>query len=133
MTTVQEQIANTVRQMYEAVGNDDRRSLGRLLCPDFHAFENGRRMSGGAMLDLMSKFHAQGQRFRWSVTEEEVQPQGNLAVIAYVNRGSITQAPGAEPVPLAWLETAVLRKEDQSWRVAFLHSNRMERVQASAE
>ncbi len=110
--------------MYAAVGVDDRAGLDAVLCRDFHAFENGVRMTGGELLDLMSRYYAEGKRYRWSVTGEQVEVQGDLAVITYVNQGSIAESPGAGPVPLSWLETAVLRRDASSWRVAFLHSTR---------
>jgi hypothetical protein len=110
--------------MYAAVGADDRIAFNAIVCPDFHAFENGVRMTSRELLDLMSGLYAQGNRYRWSVTEEQVEIQGDPAVVAFVNHGAIIKAPGANPTPRAWLETVILRRGASGWRVAFLHSNR---------
>jgi hypothetical protein len=36
---------------------------------------------------------------------------------------------GAEPMPLAWLETVLPRRRAGRWRVAFLHSTRTSAAQ----
>ena len=46
-----------------------------------------------------------------------------MAWITYVNRGSIKDASGTKAV--SWLESAVLRKENDSWRIQFFHSTRV--------
>jgi hypothetical protein len=114
----------TIEKMYAAVGRDDRESLNEVLAPDFHAFENGVAVSGGELLALMSRLYADGKRYRWSVTSPQVEIQGNLGAVMYLNVGSVVEAPGADPTPLSWLETVVLRREASGWRVAFLHSTR---------
>lgn len=124
MTTDEQDIIQTIEQMYAAVGLDDRARLDDILCRDFHAFENGVHMTGRELLDLMSEHHAAGKRYCWSVTEAQVEVQGNIGVIIYVNQGSIAEAPGANSIPLSWVETALLRRDHSGWRVAFLHSTR---------
>jgi ketosteroid isomerase-like protein len=122
--TDQQDIIQTIERVFAAIGGDDRVSLDGVLCRDFHAFENGVHMTGRELLDLMSKYHAEGKRYRWSVTEAQVEVQGNLGVIVYVNQGSIAEVPGADPTPMSWLETVLLRRDQTGWRVAFLHSTR---------
>jgi ketosteroid isomerase-like protein len=124
LNTDDQNIITTIEQLQAAVAKDDRERLDGFLCRDFHAFENGIRMTGHELLELMSKYYAEGRRYRWSVTEAQVEVQGNLAVIAYVNQGSIAEAPGANPTPMSWLETVLLRRDGSGWRVAFLHSTR---------
>lgn len=124
MRTDEQDLIQTIERAFEAVGNDDRSGLDRVLCEDFHAFENGIHMTGREMLDLMSKYYAEGKRYRWSVTEAQVEVQGDLGVIVYVNQGSIADAPGADPTPISWLETVLLRRDKSGWRMAFLHSTR---------
>jgi hypothetical protein len=115
----------TIERMYAAVGRDDREGLNGVLTSDFHAFENGVAMSGSDLLKLMSQLYAGGKRYRWSVTSPQVEVQGNLGAVVYLNIGSVVEAPGAEPTALSWLETVLLRREASGWRVAFLHSTRV--------
>jgi ketosteroid isomerase-like protein len=125
------EIIATIEGLFEAVGNDDRAGAEQFLCHDFHAFENGVQMTGRELLDLMSRLYAEGKRYQWSVNSPQVELQGDLGVIAYVNHGSITETPGAAPTPMSWLETVLLRREESGWRAAFLHSTRSKAANAA--
>jgi Domain of unknown function (DUF4440) len=124
MTADESNIISAIQGMFAALGEDDRARLDGVLSADFHAFENGVQMTRSQLLDLMSQSFKAGRRYRWSVASPQVEIQGGLAAVIYLNVGSITEAPGAEPVPMSWLETALLRRQGNSWRVAFLHSTR---------
>jgi hypothetical protein len=115
----------TIERAFVAIGKDDQMLLREIFCEDFHAFENGVPVTGPEVFELMSRFHAQGKRYRWSVNSPQIEVQGNLGVVVYVNRGSISETPGSDPIPMSWVETAVLRRQESSWRLAFLHSTRM--------
>ena len=124
MNTEAQEMVTAIERVFAAIGDDDRARLNEALCEDFHAFENGVRMTGRDLLDLMSRYHAEGRRYRWSVNSPQIEVQGNLGVVVYVNHGSITEAPGSNPVPMSWLETVLLRRQESKWRLAFLHSTR---------
>ncbi len=132
MTTDATDMIAVIQRMYTAIGENDRLRLNEVLCEDFHAFEDGVHMSGQELLDLMSKSYAEGRRYRWSVASPQVEVQGDLGAVVYLNVGSVTQAPGAEPVPVSWLETVLLRRQTGRWRVAFLHSTRTKAIQSAA-
>jgi hypothetical protein len=117
-------VVAVIERIFAALGEDDEARLSALLCDEFHAFENGVRMSRRELLAAMSRYHSQGRRYRWSVTSPQIEIQADLAAVVYVNQGSITEA-GADPVPTSWLETVLLRRQESQWRVAFLHSTRM--------
>ena len=80
----------------------------------------------------MSTLHAQGRRSRWSVNSPQIESQGDLGVVVYVNQGSITEAAGSDPMPTSWLETVLLRRQAPGWRLAFLHSTRSAAAQGGA-
>ena len=56
-------------------------------------------------------------------TEPEVHINGNTAWIAYVNKGSISDASGI--VNQNWLESAFLEKQAGTWKIVFMHSTRV--------
>ena len=114
----------TIERVFAALANDDHARLIDVLSEDFHAFENGASFTGLELLDLMRRYYREGRRYRWSVTSPQIELDGNLGVVVYVNRGSIAEAPDAEPIPMTWLETVVLRRQEFGWRLAFLHSTR---------
>src|SRR6516165_987228 len=101
----------TIERAFVAIGKDDQMLLREIFCEDFHAFENGVPVTGPEVFELMSRFHAQGKRYRWSVNSPQIEVQGNLGVVVYVNRGSISETPGSDPIPMSWVETAVLRRQ----------------------
>ena len=58
---------------------------------------------------LIKAQHVAGKRYEWNVTEPHVHIRGNTAWIAYVNKGSISDASGT--VNQNWLESAFLQKQ----------------------
>ena len=91
--------------------------------PDFYAFDAGGRFTGDALMDLIKAAHAAGKVYVWTVNEPEVHISGDIAWVTYVNRGSIKDASGIKDVN--WLESAVLQKEQGTWRIRFFHSTRV--------
>ena len=124
MNTETREMIATIERVFAAFANDDHGPLGDVLSEDFHAFENGVPFTGHELLGLMRKHYREGRQYRWSVTSPQIELNGNLGVVIYVNRGSIVEGPGADPIPMSWLETVVLRRHETGWRLAFLHSTR---------
>ena len=46
-----------------------------------------------------------------------------LLWIAYINKGSITDASGT--ISQKWLESAFLQKQAGNWKIVFMHSTRV--------
>ena len=76
-------------------------------------------------MNLIKAEHAKGKRFEWNVTEPDVHINGNTAWIAYVNKGSVSDASGT--VDQRWLESAFLVREGGVWKIVFMHSTRVPR------
>ena len=122
-STDQEKIVEALRQMYVAATNDDLDQFRAVTSPDFFTFDGGMRMSGDELMALIKDAHAAGKVYVWEVTEPQVHIDGQTAWVTYVNRGSLQDAAGKKD--LAWLESAVLRKYDDTWRIQFFHSTRV--------
>jgi 2-polyprenyl-3-methyl-5-hydroxy-6-metoxy-1,4-benzoquinol methylase len=71
----------------------------------------------------MKAQRAAGKRYEWNVTEPDVHISGDTAWIAYINKGSITDASGT--VNQQWLESAILEKQKGFWKILFMHSTRV--------
>ena len=125
MSAEAQDVVAAIERAFVAIGNDDKMLLKESFCEDFHAFENGISMTGPELSELMRRYRAQGRRYQWSVDSPQIEVQGALGVVMYVNRGSITEIPGSDPTPMSWLETVLLRRQESKWRLAFLHSTRM--------
>ena len=122
-TNDEAQVTEAVRTMFAALSAENIPKLRTVIAPDFYAFEAGGRITGDALIDLIKKAHAVGKTYIWKVTEPEVHIDGIMAWVTYINRGSIKDA--SETKEVSWLESAVLRKEKDNWRIQFFHSTRV--------
>lgn len=123
INTGESKVVEAMRSMYVAATNDDLKKFHSVASPDFYAFDGGKRFSGDEIMGLIKNAHAAGMIFVWRVTEPQVHVDGKTAWITYVNQGSIKDSSGTKNV--TWLESAILRKEDGRWHIAFLHSTRV--------
>lgn len=115
------QVTEAVRTMFAALSAENIPKLRAVIAPDFYAFEAGGRITGDALIDLIKK--AAGKTYVWTVNDPEVHIDGSMAWVTYTNRGSIKDA--SETKNVSWLESAVLRKEKDNWRIQFFHSTRV--------
>jgi ketosteroid isomerase-like protein len=118
-----DKVIEVVRLMYVALTHDDLGQFNNVASSDFYAFDVGKRLTGNELMELVKNAHAAGKVYVWQVTEPQVHIDGSIAWITYVNRGSLQDAAGKKE--LAWLESAVLRKENGVWRIQFFHSTRV--------
>jgi ketosteroid isomerase-like protein len=123
LTSDQRQVVDTVSTLFSAVGAEDIAKLDSVIAPDFYIFANGTRFNGDAIMAVIKAQHAAGKHYDEHVTEPDIHVSGNIAWIAYVNKGSITDASGT--VNQNWLESAFLEKQAGTWKIVFMHSTRV--------
>jgi ketosteroid isomerase-like protein len=99
------------------------RSLTPSLRQIFTSFDGGARFNGDSIVAFIKAQHAAGKRYEWNVTEPDVHVSGNIAWIAYVNDGSVTDNFGT--MSQKWLESAFLQKQAGTWKIVFMHSTRV--------
>ena len=114
------EVAQTMRDMYAALMTDDLNAWRAVTTQDFFAYDVGQRFDSDALLDLIKVRHHEGFVFEWNVNDPKVEVDCNVALVTYVNTGSVTQA-GAKRLR-TWLESATLRHDGRRWRVRFFHS-----------
>jgi Domain of unknown function (DUF4440) len=119
----QEKIVTTVGTIFTSALTDDFAKFDSVIAPGFYIYDGGARFNGDSILNLIKAQHAAGKRYVWKITEPDVHIDGNTAWIAYVNKGSITDASGT--VDQRWLESAVLQKQKGEWKIVFMHSTRV--------
>ena len=119
-------VTDTLRTMYAAATADDLAKFNSVRTAGFYAYANGTRFDGDALMKLVMDFHAKGVKFVWTVTKPEVHVRCNEAWIAYVNNGSIQMNASEAPMPMSWLESAVLERQNGVWKLQFFHSTRVE-------
>ena len=94
LTSDQKQVVDTVNTIFSAASTEDIAKLESVTAPDFYIFANGMRFNGDALMAAIKALHAAGKRTDEHVTEPNIHITGNTAWIAYVNKGSITDASG---------------------------------------
>jgi ketosteroid isomerase-like protein len=117
------QIIDTVSTIFAAARTDDVAKFDSVIASDFYIYDGGARFNGDSVMTLIKAQHAAGKRYEWNVTEPDVHISGETAWIAYVNKGSITDASGT--VNQNWLESAFLEKQAGLWKIVFMHSTRV--------
>ena len=123
LTSDERQIVDTVGTVFTAALTDDVARFDSVVASDFYIFDGGVRFNGDAIMSVIKAQHAAGKRYEWNVTEPDVYISGNTAWIAYVNKGSITDASGT--TNQKWLESAFLQKQAGIWKIVFMHSTRV--------
>jgi ketosteroid isomerase-like protein len=121
--TQEQEIINTVSTVFAAAATDDTAKFDSVIAPGFYIFDGGLRFNGDSIMAFIKAQHAAGKHYEWNVTEPDVHISGDTAWIAYVNKGSITDASGT--TQLKWLESAFLQKQAGGWKIVFVHSTRV--------
>src|ERR1700751_6059357 len=122
-TDEQQQIGNTGSTIFAAALTDDVAKFDSVIAPGFYIFDVGARFNGDSVMASIKALHAAGKRYEWNGTEPDVHISGYTAWIAYVNKGSITDASGT--AKQNWLESAFLEKRAGTWKIVFMHSTRV--------
>ena len=121
--TPEQDVINTVSTVFAAAATDDTAKFDSVIAPGFYIFDGGLRFNGDTMMAFIKAQHDAGKHYEWNVTEPDVHISGDTAWIAYVNKGSITDASGT--TQLKWLESAFLQKQTGGWKIVFVHSTRV--------
>jgi hypothetical protein len=123
LTADQARIVDTVSTIFSAALTDDVAKFDSVITRDFYIYDGGARFNGDSIMALIKAQHVAGKRYEWKVTEPDVHISGKTAWIAYVNKGSISDASGT--VNQTWLESAFLEKQVGTWKIVFMHSTRV--------
>ena len=118
--TDKEQVVEALRTMMAATSAEDMARIREVTTPGFYIFDMGHDMTAEQLVGMVRDRRESGVTFNWQVTEPRVNIDGHTAWVTYVNPGAIAR--GAKTKEMAWLESAVLRRIDGSWRIVFLHS-----------
>jgi len=117
-------VSQTMRDMYAALQTDNLDGWRTATTKDFFSFDVGKRFDGDALFDLIKANHAKGTVYVWTVNDPKVNQACDMALVTYVNTGSVTSSSAAMR-SVSWLESATLRHDGQRWRISFFHSTRV--------
>jgi ketosteroid isomerase-like protein len=117
--TQEQQIVDAMRTMFDAAKAEDLAKFHSVVAPDFYLFEAGSQLKGDAIMSIIKNEHAAGKRYEWNVTEPDVHVSGTTSWIAYIDKSTVTDSSGT--MNQNWLESAVLQKRSDSWKIVFMH------------
>jgi len=119
-------VANALRTLYAGATVDDMAQIHSVTSPTFYAFDGGQQYSSiDDLIKVVKTYQDQGVKFIWNVTKPQVTIHCNEAWITYLNDGSVQLPNITVPTPTQWLESAVLEKQDGTWKIVFFHSTRV--------
>lgn len=123
LSVEQQKVVDTIKAIFAAAKADDLAKFNEIVVPGYYMFDNGMRFDGDAIMKLIGEQHSKGMKYDWNVTDPDVHINGDTAWVAYVNRGSITDAQG-KVTNLSWFESTFLEKRNGVWKILFFHSTR---------
>lgn len=116
------EIEQTVHAFFDALRKEDEAAFKRLTTASFYSFDAGKRFAGTALVDVVRDAHARGVQLNWSIGPLDTNLRCDVAWSAWENVGGAGVPPDVRPV--RWLESAVLVREDGTWKIDFFHSQR---------
>lgn len=116
------EIDRTIHDFFDALRKDDEASFKRLTTKSFYSFDVGKRFEGTELVDVVREAHAQGMQINWSIGSIDTKLSCDVAWSAWENVGNAGIPPDLQPV--RWLESAVIIRENGSWKIDFFHSQR---------
>lgn len=116
------EIEQTVHAFFDALRKEDKVAFQRLTTTSFYSFDGGERFPGTELVDVVRNAHARGVQLNWSIGSLDTKFRCDVAWSAWENVGSAGIPPDVQPV--RWLESAVLVRQNGSWKIDFFHSQR---------
>jgi len=116
------EIKRTVDAFFEALRKEDKLAFQGLTTTSFYSFDGGERYPGTELVEVVRDAHAQGVQLNWSIGPLDTKLRCDVAWSAWENVGSAGIPPDVRPV--RWLESAVLVRQNGSWKIDFFHSHR---------
>lgn len=112
-----------VKELFAAMSKHDGKAMQETATDDFQLLEHGEDWT---MQDLVDAIQPKGTPYERKNFFHQIRARqnGNVAWISYWNKAEIRREGALRTV--VWLESAVVVREDDLWKVQLLHSTRLE-------
>jgi hypothetical protein len=110
-----------IQNLFSAISAVDHEKMTDLVTSDFQLLENGEVWDIDDLIEAVSLSDLERRNY-FHVIKTAV--SGNSAWVSYWNKATFSRDERVRTV--AWLESAVLTRKDDSWQVQMLHSTRIE-------
>ena len=112
-----------VKELFAAMSKHDGKAMQETATADFELLEHGEVWT---MQDLIDAVQPKGKPYERKnfFSQIRARQEGDVAWISYWNKAEISREGGMRTV--VWLESAVMVKRDDHWKIELLHSTRLE-------
>lgn len=113
----------SVKQLFAAMSQRDGQAMRETATEDFQLLEHGEDWT---MQQLIDAVQPKGQPYERKNFFSQIRARqvGDVAWVSYWNKAEIRRESGLRTV--VWLESAVLVREHDRWKIQLLHSTRLE-------
>jgi hypothetical protein len=112
-----------VKELFAAMSKHDGKAMQEQATEDFQLLEHGEDWSMQMLVDAVQPKGDPYERKNF-FKQIRARQDGNVAWISYWNKAEIRRTSGLRTV--VWLESAVIVKEGDRWKVQLLHSTRVD-------
>ena len=112
-----------VKELFAAMSNRDGKAMQETSTKDFQLLEHGEDWTMQKLIDAAKPKDKPSERKNF-FKQIRARQQGNVAWISYWNKAEIRR--NSKMRTLVWLESAVMVKQDDRWKVQLMHSTRLE-------
>ncbi len=112
-----------VKELFAAMSNHDGQAMQATATVDFQLLEHGEDWTMQQLIDAVQPKGKPYERKNF-FSQIRARQKGDMAWISYWNKAEIAREGATRTV--VWLESAVMIKEDERWKVQLLHSTRLE-------
>lgn len=112
-----------VKELFAAMSKHDGKAMQETATEDFQLLEHGENWTMQMLIDAVQPKGDPYERKNF-FRQIRARQEGNVAWVSYWNKAEILRAGGQRTV--IWLESAVMVREDDRWKIQLLHSTRLE-------
>jgi ketosteroid isomerase-like protein len=115
-------VEEVIRNFYDAASTHNYQGIRDLCTDDYILFESGQVMNVEDFINFITPF--EGATMTYNLEDVKTNVEDSVAWIRL--RSKAKSAMGEQVMNFEWLESAVLKKQEGIWKIAFYHSTTVE-------
>lgn len=116
----EQEVFKPIQELFSAMSAIDHQKMRMLVTEDFQLLEDGEDWSLNDLIDVIKPSQYIRRNYFHVIKIEVI---GSMAWVSYWNKATFHNADNQGEV--VWLESAVLTKQENLWKVAMLHSTKI--------
>jgi len=114
-----EKVKQVLLDYFDGIKTKDFQKMKEVTTADFVLFEDGKIFNNDSLINLINSFPKYSVEYSFS--EFNINVDQDIAHMYYYNRGAFVLNDTTH-MNYKWLESAFFRKENDQWKMDFLHS-----------